>query len=158
MIDLPSGVTLVTFTKAKIYDLWEKFRGLDKMFGDEVRGNIETFAANLMKPNSITVEIDGGLLHLDNIKIGNRAEVHMSIWDKHLSEKTNVIKDLLLCAFLAYDLKRIETFLMDISHAVKRFVEKKLGFTFEGRLRKRVSYKGELIDQLVYSILREEVI
>jgi RimJ/RimL family protein N-acetyltransferase len=103
------------------------------------------------------LETDGGLLFLTNIKENLHAEVHVAFWDCKLSGKESILKDCLRWAFFQYNLNRIEAFIPEYSRSLHRFMEKKLGFVYEGRMRKRMLYKGQFTDVKIYSILREEV-
>lgn len=58
--------------------------------------------------------------------------------------------------FKTLPLERIEAFVFANNPASARVLEKS-GFTFEGRMRRNVIKDGQVLDSLVYSILREEV-
>ena len=81
MIDLPKGVRLVTLSLPIMQRYWESLKGYDKLFSDETRGDFETFCKNMLRPNCYVFELDGGIVILENVKPGLRAEVHMSFWD-----------------------------------------------------------------------------
>jgi hypothetical protein len=104
------------------------------------------------------LEFPTGLLILKNLKEGLRGEVHITFWDRKLSDKTEMIKDALVWAMMEFDLHRLEAFVPEVSRAVKHFIQKRLGFVYEGRMRKRNWYEGRLIDVLIFSLLREEVL
>ena len=57
-------------------------------------------------------------------------------------------------SFAEFDLVRIYTTVFDRNPASARVLEK-AGYSFEGRLRKSAVKDGKLIDQLLYSILRD---
>ena len=68
---------------------------------------------------------------------------------------TEAVRALLKYGFETLNLNRIQGNLFE-SNLATRCVLKKNGFVKEGRLRKSVIKNGEIMDQLVYAILREE--
>lgn len=58
--------------------------------------------------------------------------------------------------FKTLPLERIEAFVFANNPASARVLEK-CGFTLEGRMRRNVIKDGQVLDSLVYSILREEI-
>ena len=157
---LPSEVALVTLTREKIKQLWEKQRQHDALFDDSCRGKEEKFVRGLLSPDSIIFELkDGnGVMVLDHIIPGSRADAHLAFWDRKLSKRTEIVKQTLVWCFITKDLRRVQVWLPTYAGATRRFVCKNLGFTEEGILRNFVWYKGELFDVHVCSILREEVL
>ncbi len=159
MIELPEGAKIATFTIPKLISLWKKAKVYSSIFTDEMLdGGVHLFCEMLLNKNTVTVEIKGGLLILQNIIHGLRGEVHFILWDSKLSSKAMLMKELLLWAFLSFELERIETFVASYARAIMRFLERKLGFQMEGVMRNRVRNKGELTDLYVYSILKSEVL
>jgi RimJ/RimL family protein N-acetyltransferase len=159
MIDLPKGVQHKVLTRQNLWDLWETVRKFDRLFSDETRGDPIAFWKNILK-DSVILETDdgGGILTLSNVKPGLRAEAHLTFWDHKLSPRIELIRDCLVWAFLNFDLYRIEVFIPVIGGpALRRFLEK-LGFKKEGILRNRSWYQGQLIDTVLLSILREEIL
>ncbi|MFQ6027386.1 MAG: GNAT family N-acetyltransferase [Dehalococcoidia bacterium] len=57
-------------------------------------------------------------------------------------------------AFEKFDLVRVYGSVFEWNPASARVLEK-AGFTYEGRLRKNVTKNGQIIDQLLYAIVRE---
>ena len=106
----------------------------------------------------MVLEMEGGIILLTHIMPGIRCEVHVVFWDHKLSARKEVLDELLMWTFLTFDLFRIETFVASYARALMRFIEKKMGFVYEGTMRHRVLHKGMPTDLKVYSILREEVL
>jgi hypothetical protein len=154
----PEGTKLAVFDQQKIDDLWSICQPMSKIFSDETRGDKEAFVKGLLDRHTQTLEFPTGLLILKNLKEGLRGEVHITFWDRKLSDKTEMIKDALVWAMMEFDLHRLEAFVPEVSRAVKHFIQKRLGFVYEGRMRKRNWYEGRLIDVLIFSLLREEVL
>ena len=158
MIDLPKGVKHKALTRQGMWDLWERVKGHTKMFSDETRGDPTSFWQNMLKDSVILETDDGcGFLTLSEVKPGLRAEAHLTFLDHKLSPRVELIRECLLWAFLSYDLYRIEVFIPALGHTLRR-VLKKIGFKEEGCLRNRSWYEGQLVDTIVLSILREEVL
>lgn len=58
-------------------------------------------------------------------------------------------------AFANHDLCRVFAHVFDWNQASARVLEK-VGYVFEGRMRKSVTKEGQTIDQLMYAMIREE--
>ena len=157
-LPLPDGAWYATFDKKRLEKLWETFAPYDNLFADDNMKDPDVFAKQLTDYQTICVEHEGGLFLLQRMLLGLRAEVHFMSWDKKMSAHSELFQECLLWAFLSFDLERIETFVADYARAVRRFVEERLGFKYEGTLRNRVRHNGELIDMKVYSKLRTEVL
>ena len=154
----PLGTWIAAFDKPKLIWLWEKFAPYDALWADDKMRDPEVFQRRFLDKSTVTLETEGGLMMLERMLPGVRGEVHFMFWDHKLSARTELLKDCVLWAFLSFDLERLETFVADYARAVRRFVEEKLGFTYEGTLRHRVKHQGRFIDMKVYSILRNEVL
>jgi hypothetical protein len=158
MNSLPIGATLGEASITKIRGIWDRIKGFDKLFTDDVRWDEEWFMRRIYAPDTVFFEVDSGIMLLTDLKEGLMASAHITFWDCKLSPRTQLIKDCLFWCFMRYDLHRIEIVIPEFSRALRRFVEEKLGFTREGRLRSRMWYMGNLCDALIYSLLREEAI
>jgi len=156
LIKLPEGVELLTLTKDKAMDIWDKVKNFDRLYSDETMLNEEAFYWWIYSKN-LVFEVDGGIMVMDNIKKGLKGEIHASFWDKKLSSRTETLRECILWCMLEYNLYRIEARIPDFSRALRRFLEKRLGFTYEGRERNSYWYKGNLTDVIILSLLREEV-
>ena len=158
MNKLPSGVKLLVATPWKLEEIWEKVKGYDAIFGNDYMRDQMTYMNQFLEPDNLVLEMEGGLILLTHIIPGTRCEVHVVFWDHKLSARKDKLDELLIWAFLTFDLFRIETFIASYARALMRFIEKKMGFVYEGTMRKRVLHKGVPTDLKVYSILREEVL
>ncbi len=155
-LGLPSFANVVSLDRRRLDHYWELLRDNKTTFmeGAVTREQFERH----MFGDSVLLEIPGCLILLESIIPGCRLEVHLAVYDKKLSDKTEMLKELLVWAFLHFNLHRIETFLAQDYHTIRRFIEEKLGFKFEGILRCRGLRRDRPIDVKVYSILRNEVI
>lgn len=158
MNNLPEGVRLLVAAPKKLEEIWEKIKDYDAIFGNDYMRDQMTYMNQFMEPDTLVLEMDGGIILLTHIIPGLRCEVHVVFWDHKLSARKEKLEELLLWTFLTFDLFRIETFVGSYARALMRFIEKKMGFAYEGTMRKRVLHKGIPTDLKVYSILREEVI
>jgi RimJ/RimL family protein N-acetyltransferase len=158
LLDMPRGIELGVLSRDKVLALWDRVKNYTPLFDDASRWDIEWFTFKLYMKDTVILENDGGLMLLTDTHPKHFAACHLTYWDKSLSARAELIKDAIRWAFLQFDLQRLETHLPEYARAVRRFLEKKLGFKSEGRLRKRVMYKGNPADLLLYSILREEVL
>ncbi len=153
---MPESAQLVTLDQNKLDRYWELLRNNTSTFVDGMVSR-DQFDRIMMR-DSIIYEIPGCLIFMEHIIPHCRAEVHLAIWDKKISDKTDQLKDLLMWVFMVFDLHRIETFVPEDYRTMRRFVEKKMGFTFEGTLRSRAIRRGRPIDMKAYAILRDEVL
>ena len=158
MINLPDGAWLGTYDRDKLISIWHKIKEYDNLFADDDMKDPEEYLRKFLDRRTVIIETDGGFMSLMNIRRGLKAEGHFCFWDHKLSPKTELIKDCMIWSFLQFDLQRLETYVADYAHAVRRFVERKLGFVYEGTMRDALIHDGRLIDMLIFSILREEVL
>ena len=157
MIPLPEGVEIGSFNKESLREVWEKLKDFDPLFSDREMRKPEVFLDEFLSNDSLILIVEEGFILLDNIVEGLRGEVHFSFFDKKLSGKEELMREVLLWFFLTYNLKRIETFIPSYAKAVERFLLK-VGLKKEGILRNRVFHKDLLLDIYVYGILLEEVL
>ncbi len=158
LLPLPEGVKLATFTKEKLNALWERLAPFDNLFADDNMKDPEVFQRSILNPKTVCLETDFGIMTINRLIPGLRGEVHFAFWDLKLSVHTELMKDCMVWAFLSFELERMETFVADYARTVQRFIEKKLGFRYEGTLRRRVRHNGQLIDMIMYSVLKSEVL
>lgn len=156
---LPEDVRFCPVSKEKILYLWDKLKHFDKLFTDDTFYDEVSFTSHLSSRNLVILEVgDNGIIVINNIIEGLKAQVHVSFWDFKLSARTELLRDCLIWAILQFDLHRVEMLIPEFSRALRRFAEGKMGFKYEGRLRKTMWYKGQLTDVILLSILREEVL
>ena len=157
MIPLPEGVEFGSFTKEGLRKIWEELRLFDPLFADKEMKKVEVFLDEFLSEKSIILQNKEGFVLLRNIEEGLKGEVYFSFFDRKLSGKEEVFREMILWFFLTYNLKRIESFLPSYAKAVMRFFER-VGFKLEGVLRDRIFHKDLLLDSYVYGILLEEVL
>lgn len=157
-IPLPGGVKLLTANPWKLKEIWDRIKGYDSIFGNDYMRSEVTYMGQFLQPDTVVLEMAGGIILLTHIVHGLRCEVHFIFWDHKLSPKRELFNELLIWTFLTFDLYRIETFVASYARSVMRFVEKKMGFTYEGTMRNRIIHRGVPANLKVYSILREEVL
>lgn len=157
MIELPVGVKLMVFSREKMLDLWQKLKPFDSIFTDEDMKNPDVFMNNFLAKDSITLEMEGGIVIVKKIIPGHKAEFHATFWDRKLSTKKDLLKACLIWVFAAFSLERVETWVAGYAKAVRRFLEERLGFRHEGTLRSYARNRGRLIDIHVYGLLRGEL-
>ena len=159
LTELPENVIFSCPTEEKVHSWWEKLKYCDKLFTDETLYDEVFFFKKLFNRNCYILEVeDNGIIVFDNIVEGLKGEVHVSFWDYKLSKRRDLLKECLSWALLRFNLYRVEAYVPQYARAVRHFLDKKMHFVFEGRLRKTLWYKGQLTDVLIYSILREEVL
>lgn len=80
-------------------------------------------------------------------------ELHPDYWGKGIM--TEVLAKIVQYGFLEMGLNRIEAFYMPANIPSKKVLEKN-GFQYEGLLRKRFYTKGDFVDVVLCSLLKEE--
>ena len=157
MLELPEGAQILSFTRDKLHELWETVREYPSTFADGTK-DPEQFIARLLARDSVVIELEGGIILFENIQPGMKAEFHATFWDHKLSARTDILKEILIWAFLTFGLERLETYVAVYARAVRRFLTERLGFIYEGTLRNGFRNQGDLHDLEIYSILKEEVL
>lgn len=112
-----------------------------------------TFAIEF-KPESRSI----GMIGLSNYSAENRRAVlgywlGRPYWGRGIASEA--VKLALIFAFERFELDRVLAHVWHPNVASARVLEK-CGFTLEGRLRKHTLRNGEIYDDLVYGILKEE--
>jgi hypothetical protein len=149
---------VLTATSWKLEEIWERVKDLDPIFGDDSSRDKSTYLGQFLSPDTVVLEMEGGIVLLSKILEGVRCEVHPVFWDHKISARRELLQELMLWTFLTFDLNRIETFVGDYARGLMRVIGKVLGFSYEGTMRKRIVHNGIPMDVHVYSILREEVL
>lgn len=156
-MDLPQGINMLVLDRAKIQNLWEIVRKYPSTFADGTK-DPETFAERLLASDSLVFELEGGLVLVEKIVPGLKAQFHATFWDQKLSSRKEILQELLVWVFLTFHLERLETFVVSYARAVRRFLQDKLHFKHEGTLRNTFWNQGQLYSMDIYSILKSEVL
>jgi len=157
LTDLPADVNFFEVTINSIQNLWERMKDFDPLFSDNARWDQQKFIDRILNRNTVILEIENGIMFLSEIIDNHYAQIHACFWDHKLSARVNLLKETIFWAFNAFNLVRLEAIVPDFSRGLKRFLEHKLMFVFEGRLRKRMFYHGIYEDIVVYSLLKSEL-
>ena len=75
-INLPDGVKYCVPDKDHIHEIWEKIKNYEKIFTDETRWDELAFTKRLWNSETLTLEIEGGILILDNVKEDLYGQIH----------------------------------------------------------------------------------
>jgi len=119
----------------------EKKKGLSYYFGIEYKENGKLI----------------GMINLVNISKKNKnAETGFWLAEKYqhkglAEEALNLILDF---GFKKLKLKRIEAWVLHKNKSTQKLLEK-TGFKLEGRLRKKIFFKNQWFDKLIYGILKD---
>ncbi len=158
MDNLPGNFKLVTFSGDKLDSIWEKIKSFDSIFVDDRMSKKEAYLKQFVKRDTIVLENEGGIIIITKIDPGLKATFHPVFWDHKLSARIEDLKDVLAWVFLYFNLERVETQIAPYAKAAIRFIEKKMGFSYEGTLRSFVRKNDSPMDMKIYSILRGEVL
>lgn len=158
MDNLPGDFKLLVFSEEKLNYIWEKIKDFETIFVDDRMSKKETYLKQFVKRDTIVLENEGGIIIITKIDPGLKATFHPVFWDHKLSARYEDLKDALLWLFMYFNLERVDTQIAPYAKTSIRFIEEKMGFTYEGTLRSYVRRKGLPMDMKVYSILRGEVL
>ena len=158
-------VRFVELTMEKLLGYYNRLKEFDAVFNDDFPNDPIAFGQLFLNqsPNGFVQargliwEVDDvGILYLTNIGVKS-ATAHFTFWDQRIRGREPLIRAMIKYGMKEYGFERIETRAALYATRAIRAVER-IGFVKEGRLRKSVSFKGELFDAYVYSLLREEVL
>jgi len=151
-----------------IRTVWEKCKQFDILFTDEIRGDFSKFTNILLTKNDrgelvsngLFWKVDDfvGLLSINNIKPGIDGWTHFSFFDRRVRGREPLVRALMKEVFKVYKFRRLSIEIPDFSLPYLRDFISNVGFKKEGTRRKVFSYKGRMIDSLLYGILQEEVL
>lgn len=150
ILSLPEGWEILSLSPEKLSNLYGKikkdyfFKSLSK---DEILKSLFTFT-------SIPLISEKGFILLSNIHPQDKAVIKI-IPFLHLSKKE--IKDIIYWIFIELDLYRLEYYTFPFLKGENRFVERSLGFRYEGLLRKVLKKKEKRYNLKLYSLLRDEL-
>lgn len=158
IFDFPDGMTPFHPVGEEYETFWKEISKYDTLFGNDYMNDKDRYQAVLLRPDTNPFRFDGGYVVFSAMQPGLKTEVHPIILDHKLSVHKELFQDILIWAFMQYNFQRIETFVAEYAHSVKRFLKKHLGFMHEGTLRNRIIHHGVPMNIDVYSILKEEVL
>jgi len=131
-------------------------------YEDAVRW-IEFVATQGTPPRRFAIVLDDEPIGGVGLMIGDDVEckvaevgywIGQSHWGKGIA--TEALRWLSRYAFEAFDLVRLHAAIFEWSRASARVLEK-TGYKLEGRLRQSVFKNGQIIDSLMYALLRDEL-
>ena len=158
IVPLPSGVDVFMPTGEEFETFWTEIEQYDTLFGNDYMHDKKRYQGVLLKADTVPLRFDGGYAIFSALRPELTCEVHPIFLDRKMSVHADLFRSILTWMFLQYRLLRIETFIGEYAHSVKRFTVKKMGFVHEGTLRDRIIHRGTPMNVDVYSILRGEVL
>ena len=156
--EMPKGIRLVELTQEKALELWEKFSAINGLFDDFQKGNFGVFINKLSSPDTVWFEREdgNGLLYLTSVIKGLSATGHILYWDKKLIGTEEFTLDVLRYLVEVIPLKKVNLYLPDFAKSAIRYAER-LGFKYEGTIRRWSYSNGSLFDMKIFGMLSEEV-
>lgn len=155
---LPEGVWYFSFDRDKLLEVLDQLIPHSEVGGSGDFGDPIELARLFLDERTVILEMEFGLLITTNIEVGCKAELHLVVFDNKLSSHEEVVRDALIWLIVEFELQRLEIQLPHFTKAFHRFVEKKLGFTYEGRLRRRGRRGDDMFDLMIFSLLKDEVV
>jgi hypothetical protein len=157
--EMPKGVKLVELSHQKALELWEKFSAINGLFDDFQKGNFTVFLNKLSSRDTVWLEREdgNGLLYLTSVIPGLSATGHILFWDKKLIGTESFTLDVLRYLVEVIPLKKVNLYLPDFAKSAIRYAER-LGFKYEGTIRRWSYSNGSLFDMKVFGMLSEEIL
>lgn len=154
-------------TSENVHKFWEHARKFKTLYGREIN-NISDFMGlflsqredGLYSSNGLFFVINDflGVIYLTDIRPEEDATAHYTFFDRKHHGREVLIRDVLKWGFRRYNFNRLSVEIPCFTTPQARHFVVKCGFSYEGKRRKAVMYKGELFDVNLYGILKEEVI
>ena len=98
-----------------------------------------------------------GILYMHRVIPHFDGVAHFAYWDKVGRGREPLMLDTLRYMMEQYDLRRVSVEVPAYQQGTIRII-KRLGFQEEGIRREGVIYKGEWVDQILFGILRADII
>lgn len=154
-------VHLKFMSRAWLEELWAEVQKHKAMFWEPLHGELENFVDILFQPGWLFFEVYKfgrlvGFFYFTNISKLTDIQMHGIAFDRQLTDKVPLIQKILGWLFENFAVERVEVAIVAPFKATMRFVER-IGFVREGVRRKAVIYHSRWMDQVIYSVTREEV-
>lgn len=154
-------------TMENVHKFWEKSSKFPVLFNAEIRGNFTKFlelfftqySEAVIVPNGLFWYVDDfvGVFYMTNIVPGFDAKVHFTFFDGRFSGRLELTKQMIEYVFKRYQFIRLSAEIPAyVNEKVVNFIEF-VGFSYEGRKRDAVEYKGDMFDVKLFGILKGEV-
>ena len=157
MLPLPKGWEVLVWEQKKLRDLWEKLQK-DPWFFEDLGGNQQVMMGQFMDLTTIPLVGKEGFILFTGILPGKKATMKFKFWDGTVKGKEELLKELILWLFLTFKIERLEYYTLPFKRGEIRILETKLGFTYEGTLRKVFRKKDKRFNLKLFSILKDELI
>lgn len=95
-------------------------------------------------------------MFIENIHKGSYAYAHIAFWDRDFKGKLDGIKKLIKYLMDIDTLRKLEVYIPDFCREALMFA-KMVGFTEEGRLRKRIMYNNTMRSIVILGLCKEEI-
>lgn len=166
--DVERNVYFMPLSMETLKIFWEKSRPFKTLFNEEIRGDFHRFCEVFLELDSngeartkgLFWHVDDfvGVYYMNDIVINLEATVHFSFFDRRLRGRVGLTKRMLKLVFDTYNFKRLNvTIPVYASVATNFFVEKLLGFKYEGTKRLCVPFGGKLFSLKMYGLLKDEL-
>lgn len=141
--------------------IWDKVKGFDVLFYNEIGGRLDPVFYTLTAPNSTWYEVkrDGepvGIAYITGVVPGFDAEVGFLFWDRMVSGRQPLLLHLLEQVMDRFYLPRVSTKVPPYQSGTLRFVSS-MGFQKEGEMRKAAVYKGQRWPLLLFGLTNEDL-
>ncbi len=151
-IKYPGGLRLFDTSPENVLELWKKVKDKEILFSDENRGNYYSFLKALTE--SLVLCNDSGIIRISKVVPLRRCEIHGFILGTSISRFQDTMRSLVWWIITELKLSRIECRVPAKARALRRFLEKQIGFEQEGILRNKLLFNGVPDDEIIYSIVR----
>lgn len=156
-------VKMLEGTPEKLQQVWSEISSHRSLFSDTTEGDVENFKALMFSPDVFWMEVldrQGnlvGVMYLTDTQLLIDASVHLVFFDRKLSEKAGLCREVLRWLFHHFAYRRLTAYIPSIYYATVRLA-KKIGFKDEGLRRDAYLIGNKWVDEVILGILRSEVI
>lgn len=141
--------------------VWDKVKGFDVLFYNEIGGRADLVVHTLTSVNSTWYEItrDGepvGISYITGLVPGYDAEVGFIFWDRIAKGRQPLLLHLMEQVMDRFHLPRVSTKVPPYQAGTLRFVDS-MGFKKEGEMRKAALYKGVRWPLILFGMTTEDL-
>lgn len=138
--------------------LWARVRAQEICFDDFNRDRPDVFAQRLASPQTVVFRVkDSALVTVESIIPRLGGVMHFFLWDSSVPETELALAGRQVVSYCldTYELVRLTAAAPSFNKLALR-IAGRVGFKYEGNLRKSWLYKGVYYDAFVYGLLKDE--
>ena len=147
------------FDEKKLARIGQKLFNRPKFWPDHFKAP-DFFIDFILSPTTIMLEIgdEKGLIIVEDVVPNGYGLAHIIIFNRrHIDGLEGTLDAATKWVFATFQVAAISAWIPSPNNAAIRLVQKLQNWQFDGQIRKSVVYYGAVVDQVVYSITREDL-